>query len=153
VSTPGAKFAGKIRAAQPQDSARIAELAVQLGYPAIAEEIAGRIEETQHSNESSVFVAELAGGEIAGWIGVFVFRSIVDEPRAELSGLVVDESVRSQGIGEKLLERAEQWAREKRCGVIGLRCNVIRERAHMFYERHGYQHMKTQKSFRKVLEG
>jgi len=28
---------------------------------------------------------------------------------------------------------------------------VIRERAHAFYERQGYQHVKTQKSFRKDL--
>jgi GNAT superfamily N-acetyltransferase len=153
MSTPGAKFAMKIRCAEPRDAARLAELAGQLGYPATAEEIARRIEETQHSSESCVFVAELAAGEIAGWIGVFVFRSIVDEPRVELSGLVVDENVRSRGIGEKLLDRAEEWAREKGCGEVGLRCNVIRERAHAFYERHGYKSAKTQKSFRKKLKG
>ena len=153
MSTPGAKFAGKIRCAEARDAARLAELAAQLGYPATAQEIARRIEETQHLGESSVFVAELAGGEIAGWTGVFLFRSIVDEPRVELSGLVVDEHVRSQGIGEKLLSRAEEWAREKGCRVVGLRCNVIRERAHAFYERHGYKSTKTQKSFRKILEG
>ena len=83
---------------------------------------------------------------------MFVFRSIADEPRVEISGLVVDERLRSQGIGEKLLARAEQWAREKGYRTIGLRCNVIRARAHAFYERHGYQHVKTQKSFRKIMD-
>jgi hypothetical protein len=29
---------------------------------------------------------------------------------------------------------------------------VVRERAHAFYERHGYRHSKTQKSFRKTLD-
>ena len=58
---------------------------------------------------------------------MFVFRSIAEDPRVEVSGLVVDEKRRSQGIGEKLLERAEQWAREKGCRAVGLRCNVIRE--------------------------
>ncbi len=153
MSTPATKFAGKIRAAEARDAARLAELAMQLGYPTTAKEIARRIEETQRSSESTVFVAQLAGGEIAGWIGVFVFRSIAGEPRVEISGLVVDENLRSQGIGAKLLVRAEQWACEKGCRVIGLRCNVIRERAHVFYERHGYQHAKTQKSFRKLLKG
>ena len=64
----------------------------------------------------------------------------------------MDEKWRSLGIGEKLLERAEQWASEKRCRAIGLRCNVIRERAHVFYLRHGYEDKKTQKSFRKALD-
>ena len=35
-----ARFAGEIREAQPQDYARIAELAGQLNYPSSAEEIA-----------------------------------------------------------------------------------------------------------------
>lgn len=151
MSKPVAKFAGKIRPAQPQDSPRIAELATQLGYPSNPDEIARRLEEIQHSNESCIFVAQRAEGEIAGWIGVFVFRSITDDPCVEVRGFVVDEGLRSQGIGEKLLDRAEQWAREKGCRAIGLRCNVMRERAHAFYERHGYQHAKTQKSFRKIM--
>jgi len=153
LSMPATKFAGKIRAAEARDAARLAELATQLGYAATAKEIARRIEETQHSSESAVFVAQLASGEIAGWIGVFVFRSIAGEPCVEISGLVVDEYSRSQGIGGKLLECAEQWAHEKGCSAISLRCNVVRERAHAFYERHGYQHAKTQKSFRKLLKG
>ncbi len=147
------KFSRTIRLARCEDSARIAELATQLGYASNADEIARRLEQIQLSNESSVFVAELAQGEIAGWIGMFVFRSIADEPRVEISGLVVDGKRRSRGIGEKLLERAEQWAREKGCRAIGLRCNVIRERAHAFYLLHGYEDKKTQKSFRKLLNG
>jgi GNAT superfamily N-acetyltransferase len=152
VSKQVAKFAGKIRPAQPHDSSRIAELATQLGYPSNTDEIARRLEEIQHSNESGIFVAQLAGGKIVGWIGVFIFRSITDEPCVEVRGFVVDEGLRSRGIGERLLDRAEQWAREKGRLAIGLRCNVMRERAHVFYEHHGYQHVKTQKSFRKIMD-
>jgi GNAT superfamily N-acetyltransferase len=50
-----------------------------------------------------------------------------------------------------LLDRAEMWAREKGFSATSLRSNVIRERAHAFYERQGYEHTKTQKSFRKKL--
>lgn len=141
-----------VRPAQPQDSAQIAELATQLGYPSNPSETARRLGEIQRSSESCIFVAQLGGGEIAGWIGMFVFRSIADEPRVEISGFVVDEAIRSQGIGAQLLERAEQWAREKGYSLITLRCNAIRDRAHAFYERHGYQHTKTQKAFRKIME-
>jgi GNAT superfamily N-acetyltransferase len=152
MSMPIAKVASEIRSALSQDSRRIAELATQLGYPSNPDDIARRLRDIQLSDQSGLFVAELPGGEIAGWVGVFVFRSIADEPRVEISGLVVDERLRSQGIGDRLLSRAEQWAREKGCHEIGLRCNVIRERAHVFYERHGYRHTKTQKSFRKLLD-
>src|SRR6266550_2924266 len=37
------------------------------------------------------------------------------------------------------------------CKSMSVRSNVIRERAHKFYERNGYEHYKTQKSFRKPL--
>jgi GNAT superfamily N-acetyltransferase len=104
----------------------------------------------QHSNEHAVFVAQV-GSDLAGWLAVFVYRVVEADARAEISGFVVDERYRSQRVGMHLLARAERWAREKGCRAIGLRSNVIRDRAHAFYERHGYKHVKTQKSFRKDL--
>jgi len=151
MSSPAHQFAGEIRAPQPQDYTRIAELANQLGYPAGHREIAERLAGIEHSPEHAVFVAQFPGGEIAGWIAVFIYRSVEADVRAEVSGLVVDERSRSQGIGQCLLGRAEQWACGLGCSAIGLRSNVIRGRAHAFYERHGYLHHKTQKSFRKNL--
>ena len=144
------EFAVEIREAQPRDYARIAELAGQLGYPSSADEIAKRLDGMQHSNEHAVFVAQV-GSDLAGWLAVFVYRVVEADARAEISGFVVDERYRSQGVGMHLLARAERWARERGCREIGLRSNVIRDRAHAFYERHGYRHVKTQKSFRKDL--
>lgn len=145
------KSAVNIRAPQPRDYPRMAELAGQLGYKAEAEEIARRISGMRDSQDHAVFVAQTADGDIAGWIGVFLFRCVEANARAEISGLVVDEKVRSLGIGRQLLERAEEWARMRGCATIGLRSNVIRDRAHAFYTRLGYEHVKTQKSFRKRL--
>jgi GNAT superfamily N-acetyltransferase len=144
-------FSGKIRPAHPLDHARIAELAGQLSYPATPQDISKRLQGMNGSAEAAVFVAELETGEIAGWIAVFVYRTVEAEARAEVSGLVVDERFRSQRVGEHLLARAEAWARENGCHAMGLRSNVIRDRAHAFYERHGYAHVKTQKAFRKQL--
>jgi GNAT superfamily N-acetyltransferase len=141
----------EIRPARADDFVRVAALSGQLGYPSTPEEVARRIAGMLHSAEHGVYVAQSAAGDITGAIGVFVYRSFEVDPRAEVSGLVVDERYRSQGIGLRLLERAEEWAREKGCKTIGLRSNVIRGRAHAFYERHGYEHFKSQKSFRKAL--
>jgi GNAT superfamily N-acetyltransferase len=152
MSSPAQQLTVEIRIPRPLDFERMAELAGQLGYPAGAEEIARRLTGMQASAEHAVFVAELPGGEIAGWIGVFLYRCVETDARAEVSGLIVDERSRSQGIGQRLLERAEQCAPETKCDTIGLRSNVIRSRAHAFYEHQGYQHFKTQKSFRKNLK-
>jgi GNAT superfamily N-acetyltransferase len=90
-------------------------------------------------------------GEIAGWIAVFILRGLEVNPRGEISGFIVDERFRSQAVGKHLLAHAEQWVRYRGCDVVGLRSNVIRDRAHAFYLRQGYQHTKTQKTFRKNL--
>ena len=68
-----------------------------------------------------------------------------------MNGLVVDEKRRSAGAGAKLLRAAERWAKSKGCKNMSVRSNVIRERAHAFYLRNGYQHYKIQKAFRKKL--
>ncbi len=151
MSAAAQKYSGEIRTARAEDFARIAELAGQLGYPSTAAEIERRFAGMQASGEHVVFVAQLADGSIAGWIGAFVYRSVEADARIEISGLVVDDRFRSQAVGRFLLERAEAWARENGCSATGLRSNVIRERAHAFYERQGYEHSKTQKSFRKSV--
>jgi GNAT superfamily N-acetyltransferase len=151
VSTTARHFAGEIRPAQPADYARMAELAGQLGYPSNADDIERRLAGMNTLGEHAVFVAQLADGSIAGWIGAFVYRCVEADARVEISGLVVDERFRSQAVGRFLLGRAEEWAREKGCSATGLRSNVIREQAHAFYERQGYEHTKTQKSFRKKM--
>jgi GNAT superfamily N-acetyltransferase len=144
-------FTGTIRPAQTSDYAQIAVLAGQLSYPSTPEEIANRLAGMNGSADYAVFVAEIESGVIAGWIGMFVNRMVEADARGEISGLVVDERFRSLGIGERLLSTAEQWALEHKCKTIGLRSNVIRDRAHAFYERNGYAHLKSQKAFGKSL--
>jgi len=139
-----------IRAARADDAAAIAVLAGQLGYPATREEIERRLGEMNGREVQVVLVAE-AQGRVIGWAHVAVEGHLVTDVRAELRALVVAEEQRSGGVGRRLLEAAENWARERGCGEIGLRSNVLRERAHPFYLRNGYGHYKTQKTFRKKL--
>ncbi len=63
------------------------------------------------SEDYAIYVADLKNGEIGGWVGVYVFRSIETGTYAEINGLVIEQSVRSRGIGRTLLEAAEEWAR------------------------------------------
>ena len=140
----------KIRRSRMSDASRLAELSRQLGYPATAREIAGRMKRIQPAALHTVFVAE-SQEQVIGWLHVSVTPLLEVPLRAEVNGLVVDEKQRSAGAGARLLLAAERWARLKGCKSMSVRSNVIRERAHVFYERNGYQHYKTQKAFRKVL--
>jgi len=140
-----------IRRARVGDVQRIAELSGQLGYPVSVKEMATRLKGVLAANQGACFVAEAAGSGVIGWIHVSVMRLLEVERRAEVNGLVVDEAARSGGAGWLLLEAAENWARKMRCAGMSVRSNVLRERAHGFYLRHGYEHYKTQKAFRKIL--
>jgi GNAT superfamily N-acetyltransferase len=140
-----------IRAATLADAMLLAPLSGQLGYPSSPAEIFARLKEILADPEHVVLVAQQSTGAISGWADVFVMRTVGADPRAEVAGLVVDASCRSRGIGAMLMARTEEWAREHGCAAVTLRSNVIRERAHRFYERLGYQIVKTQKSFRKTL--
>jgi GNAT superfamily N-acetyltransferase len=141
-----------IRQAQLCDCNAMAELALQLGYECSGEEVRDRLTHMQDlHHQYAVFVAELPGGQVAGWVGAYLFRSVETESCAEISGLVVDQNLRSRGIGKILLEAAERWAVEIGCQTISVRSNVKRDRAHRFYSNNRYQHVKTQKEFRKIL--
>lgn len=141
-----------IRTPEPADYARLAELAGELGYPSTAEDIARRLARLADiSPQHTVFVAQRAGEPIAGWICMAVQGTIESDAHAEITGFVVGSEFRSQGVGEQLLARAEAWARARGVTSVRLRSNVIRDRAHAFYLREGYENYKTQKAFRKPL--
>jgi GNAT superfamily N-acetyltransferase len=143
----------RIRKARRGDVERIAQLSGELGYPATAAQIATRLRQLKPASKHAVFVAESpdAATGLIGWLHVSVSHLLESDIRAEVNGLIVAEGQRSAGAGAKLLEAAEEWARRHGGQAMNVRSNVIRERAHSFYERNGYEHYKTQKAFRKAL--
>ncbi|HXQ98443.1 MAG TPA: GNAT family N-acetyltransferase [Candidatus Limnocylindrales bacterium] len=142
----------RIRQARQEDSAAVARLSGQLGYPATRQVIAARLEDALRDSSSIVVVAETHAGEIAGFAQFVNQRLIESDPRVEVAALVVDESARGRGVGRLLLSHGEHWARERGCNIVNVRSNAIRAAAHAFYEHVGYRHYKTQKAFRKDLD-
>jgi GNAT superfamily N-acetyltransferase len=151
-TNPAAKqTAIKIRRAKSTDAARIAELSGQLGYPAKPAEIAQRLRKIKPALQHAVLVAESPERKVFGWLHVSVSPLLEVQLRAEINALVVADDERSRGTGALLLHAAEKWARNRGCKNMSVRSNVLRERAHQFYLRHGYEHYKTQKAFRKPI--
>lgn len=145
-----------IRAAREQDHEALAQLAEQLGYPSTPEAIRARLRLLTAHPEHHVLVAEhgRAGGraEVLGFLHVLLHPSLVYDKAAEVASLVIDDAHRGNGIGQALMESAEQWARMQGCSVLRLRSNAVRTRAHSFYTRLGYEQWKTSLAFRKQLE-
>jgi len=141
----------KIRRARLSDAGRIAVLSGQLGYPTTPKQMSARLKDALRFEEGACFVAETRQYGVIGWIHVSITPLLEVGKRAEVNGLVVDEKVRRAGAGAMLLQAVENWAGKKGCAGMSVRSNVLRRRAHGFYLRHGYEHYKTQKAFRKTV--
>ena len=125
-----------IRDARLEDSASIAALLGQLGYPTHAEAVAARVERLLAAADRLV-VAEV-DGEVVGLADVHVSPSLEhDRPAAKLAALVVDERHRGGGIGRALVAAMEAEARAWGCEVLFLTTAERRADAHAFYERVG----------------
>lgn len=140
-----------VRPATTRDAKRVAALCQQLGYPASQEEVQRRLNQIQQDEYHALSVAELSNGHVIGWVHVYVSKLVIADPQAEIGGLVVDESYRRCGVGQLLMQHAEEWARQRKCSAVRIRSNLARKGAHLFYERIGYSNVKTSLLFHKVL--
>ena len=72
----------------------------------------------EHADSQLVVVADTGGGQLAGFLEASI-RTHVEDCETEnvgyLEGWYVEESFRQLGIGSRLVEYAEQWARQKGC--------------------------------------
>lgn len=139
-----------IRRAKIGDAPRVAELSGTLGYPAEAEAMAQRLAAILAQETHAVFVAETAG-EVVGWIHGAEQQMLEFDVRCEILGLVVGADQRGRGLGKRLVEAVEEWARTRGLSDVSVRSNVIRPESHPFYERLGYVRVKTQHAYRKSL--
>ena len=128
----------RLRAPRPDDTARIAALLDQLGHPADPDDVPRRVRAIEQDPDADIWVAEL-DGTVVGFATALMIAAIhMDGPVAQLTSLVVDGSVRGQGIGARLVEEAERWARGRGAVRISLTSALHRAPAHAFYEHLGY---------------
>lgn len=134
-----------------EDLESVTKLGAQLGYPYSLSEIRERFAEVSVSSVHKLFVAK-ESGIVCGWVQVCKEReTLLSDARAEITALVVDESVRGKGIGRALVNAAEDWALSQGLKLMRLRTNVQREDAHQFYRRVGYVESKRSCLFLREL--
>ena len=126
-----------IRPATTDDAAIIAELLVQLDFPATPEVTRERLEHLLSTGHDPVFVA-LRGDAVVGVLAMHFTRMLhLPGPVARVTVLVVLAGERSHGIGEQLMAHADTLAREAGCAELELTTGAHLTRTHAFYERLG----------------
>jgi ribosomal protein S18 acetylase RimI-like enzyme len=128
----------RIRPPADSDADAIARLMGELGYPSTPERVRARLERVAGDDGYAAFVAEVDGA-VAGFLGLQTGWAYEhDRPFARILTLVVDARVRRRGVGARLVELGEGWARERGAYVLMLTTNVRRQEAHRFYESVGF---------------
>ena len=87
-----------------------------------------------------IFVGELDGKIVATYqLAVVPILSYGGSIGAYLHDVRIASDLRSRGLGAQLVADAEERARALCCQNVSLTSNRVRERAHKFYQRNGYE--------------
>ena len=140
-----------VRPMRLEDAAAVADLCRQLGYATTVALVRYRFGSIVDRRDAGLFVAHDAVDRVIGWVHVYGTYLLESDAHAEIGGLVVAEEARGHGVGRALVAAAETWAERQVYGTVRVRSNVARVQARGFYEHLGYDHIKTQNNFRKVL--
>jgi aminoglycoside 6'-N-acetyltransferase I len=102
-----------------------------------------------------IFVADASDGTLVGFVEVDL-RSHADgcnpsQPVGYIEGWYVTEDYRHHGIGKKLLEKAEDWARSHKCVEIASDAVIDNEVSQRAHEALGYEEVDRCVHYRKPL--
>lgn len=81
------------------------------------------------------------GGEVVGTYALLIMHNLAHQgtPSAIVEDVVVSAERQGQGIGQHMMQHAQEQARVAGCYKLVLSSNQKRERAHAFYESLGFQ--------------
>lgn len=95
-----------------------------------------------HEPLSTLLLARNEGGQIIGALTLTVYR-VPTGIRSIIEDVIVDLSARGQGIGEALMLRAVEIARQKGAKNIALTSNPMRVAANKLYLKMGFEKRET----------
>ena len=151
-----------IRPAHPSDLDQLAHLCAALWPKSSAEQHAEELRLILGGKAASVvtlpieiFVAEGSDGTLAGFVEVDL-RSHADgcnpsQPVGYIEGWFVAEHHRQRGIGKKLIDRAEDWARSHGCIEIASDALIDNEISQCAHEALNYEVVDRCVHYRKRL--
>ncbi|CAN5521288.1 GNAT family N-acetyltransferase [soil metagenome] len=138
-----------IRPMTQADTAAVARLSGELGYPSDADAVRRRLRAVDPADLLIVAVSDHS--DPVGFIHATTVHTVEADARVHIVGLVVSPAVRRAGIARKLIGEVERWAAATGAEAIVVRSNTARGEAHEFYPAVGYTRIKTQAVYLKKL--
>ncbi len=113
------------------------------------------IDEILNSDSEVAFIAVRPGGGLCGFLEA-ALRSRADgcdsTPVGYIEGWYVDEDVRRKGVGGRLVEAAEAWARSRGCRQMASDAELWNEVSHQAHGALGYEETARLVLFKKDLD-
>lgn len=127
-----------IRPAQATDSFALISLLTELGYGNTESWMGGRLQQLIDDPDEALLVAE-DRQTVLGFLSLhFIPQLALAGDFARISYFCIADGERSKGVGQYLLQYAEQLARQRGCDRMEVHCNETRIKANQFYAREGY---------------
>ncbi|MGZ4360481.1 MAG: GNAT family N-acetyltransferase [Gaiellaceae bacterium] len=131
------------------ESAAVALLLAELGYPCSPEEVVRRLRLLEQ-RESEAALAAVRDGRVVGLAAYRIEDAIeLESPVCRLTALVVAGEARREGVGRALVEIVEREALRRGCELLTLTSGNQRGDAHRFYDSLGFA--ETGRRFAKRL--
>ena len=150
---PSKSLTMEIRKATRQDTSEWVTLRTQLWPRANPDELRGDADKLLDDSSWAIFIAEHEG-KVVG----FIECSIRDKaPACEtnrigyIEGWYVPPGFRNQGVGRRLVQRGEQWAREMGCTEMASDTTSAYPSSPYAHKALGYQKVKRKFYYRKSL--
>lgn len=140
----------KIRKVKITDTKMLLPLAEQIGYPVKLADAKKRLAQIIRRKDDIFLVAE-QNKKVIGFVHGLDIVEMLTPKTLRLAGVIVDENVRQQGVGRKLMNELERWAKKNKFAMVLVPSNVKRQGAAKFYPKIGYPKIKTQNVFVKNL--
>jgi len=136
-----------IRKASVSDIAAVINLIADDQLGATREQVGGPVslvyrtafERIERQNGNDIYVAEI-DGEIIGCMQLTFITGLSRKglTRCQIEAVRVSKTLRSQGIGKKMMVYAIDLAKTSGCGLVQLTTDNTREDAHRFYKKLGF---------------
>lgn len=129
-----------IRPACASDADRLLDLFDDLSHPATTDQIRARVARLLGDDTYMLWVAENVNGGLDGFAAGHIVYPIEDDaPAGQLIALVTSQHARGTGIGVKLSEAFERWARFRGAGRAVVNSGLDRVISHDFYKHLGWE--------------
>jgi GNAT superfamily N-acetyltransferase len=133
------------------DVAGLVEVIKVMGYEVDEVGVRERMGKISKREDHCLLVAK-ERDEVIGFCHGYV-RLLVEVGEAvEIGGLALKEDYQGKGVAKQLIEAMEAWVTKVGQDWIVLSSNIMRVKAHGFYEHLGYKKVKQQFAFEKRLK-